>query len=266
MKKNSVTTKSTFAKKLLSLSQRYHTWEVWSDFIVMFAIALSNGFDKSNYDEREAMYMKIINKYTEAERMVFPELVAEVAIALTEEPEQDFLGNVYMELELGNHWIGQFFTPYNVCELMAEISTGTVVEQIQRNGYVTLNDCACGAGATLIAGVHSIKHALERNNSPLCWQNHVLITAQDIDFTTGLMCYIQLSLLGCAGYVKIGNTITDPMCDGDDISKYWFTPMYFSDVWQQRRIIHRISSLMNAHVSSCNTSNTADNTRYLKAV
>ena len=46
MKKNNATTKSIFAKKLLGLSQRYHTWEVWSDFIVMFAVALSNTVDR----------------------------------------------------------------------------------------------------------------------------------------------------------------------------------------------------------------------------
>lgn len=248
MKKNNATTKSTFAKKLLGLSQRYHTWEVWSDFIVMFAVALSNTVDRSHREAREAMYSKIISKYNKAERMVFPELVAEVVNALTDDPEQDFLGRVYMELELGNHWIGQFFTPYSVCELMAEISTGTVVDQIQRNGYVTLNDCACGAGATLIAGVHAIKHTLEKAKSLLNWQNHVLVTAQDIDFTTGMMCYIQLSLIGCAGYIKIGNTITDPMCDGDDLSKYWFTPMYFSDVWQYRRICHKMDSLIKRRI------------------
>lgn len=253
MKKNNATTKSTFAKKLLGLSQRYHTWEVWSDFIVMFAAALSNSVDRSHREEREAMYAKIISKYNEAERMVFPELVAEVVNALTDDPEQDFLGRAYMELELGNHWIGQFFTPYSVCELMAEISTGTVVEQINQSGYVTLNDCACGAGATLIAGVHAIRHTLEKAQSPLCWQNHVLVTAQDLDFTTGLMCYIQLSLIGCAGYIKIGNTLTDPMCGGDDLSKYWFTPMYFSDVWHYRRICHKMDSFINRRIEKSGT-------------
>lgn len=238
--------KSAFAKKLLSLSPRYHTWEVWSDFIVMFACAISNSVDKTHAEEREAMYMKIIEKYNEKERMVFPELVWEVASAIDKEPEQDFLGSVYMELELGNHWIGQFFTPYDVCRCMAEITTGNVVGQIEQRGYVEINDCACGAGATLIAGVHSIRHALEKAGSPLNWQNHVLVAAQDIDFTTGMMCYIQLSLLGCAGFIKIGNTLTDPMRGGDDSSKYWYTPMYFSDVWHYRRLFKSIDTLFSS--------------------
>ena len=70
------------------------------------------------------------------------------------------------------------------------------------------------------------------------FQNHVLVTAQDIDYTTALMCYIQLSLLGMAGYVKIGNSLTEPMSTNDATDNYWFTPMYFSDVWVFRRLFH----------------------------
>ena len=32
-----------------------------------------------------------------------------VVEALERNPEQDFLGELYMELELGNHWKGQVF-------------------------------------------------------------------------------------------------------------------------------------------------------------
>ena len=193
--------------------------------------------------EREAMYKRIIEKYEKTERMVFPELVEDVVNAFDADSEQDFLGSAYMELELGNHWIGQFFTPYDICRCMAEITTGDVVEQINRDGFVTLNDCACGAGATLIAAVNQIEKQLFEAKSPLRWQNHVLVTAQDLDFTTGMMCYIQLSLLGCAGYIKIGNTLTDPMHDGDDPTAYWYTPGYFSSVWQLRRIFRSMQDL-----------------------
>ena len=60
----------------------------------------------------------------------------------------------------------------------------------------------------------------------------------------GMMGYIQLSLLGAAGYVKIGNSLTDPMTAGDDSKNYWYTPMYFSDVWRYRRIFHSIDRLI----------------------
>lgn len=225
--------KRLFVKTFRQLTDAHPAWEIWSDFITMFADAISNSVDRAHYEVRESQYMKIISKYRKEEQAVFPELAAGVVNALENEPEQDFLGSVYMELELGNHWIGQFFTPYDVCRCMASVTTGNVLADVKANGYITLNDCACGAGATLIAGVHEIGRQLK--DAGYNWQNHVLVAAQDIDFTTGMMCYIQLSLLGCAGYVKIGNTLTDPMHEGDSKENYWYTPMYFSEVWTLRR-------------------------------
>ena len=216
-----------FIKIFNKLAYRFSPWEVWKDFIVMFACAISNSLDKTHYEEREALYLKTIQKYNKEERELFPQLAAETVIALEENQEQDFLGNIFMNLGLGNKSGGQFFTPYHICELMAKVTIGDILPQIKKNSYITVCDPCCGAGATLIAGIHEIRKQLE---GKLNYQNHVLVVAQDIDYTTALMCYIQLSLLGVAAYIKIGNTLTEPMCSDDTL------PMYFSDVWTLRRI------------------------------
>lgn len=44
-------------------------------------------------------------------------------------------------------------------------------------------------------------------------------------------------------YIKVGNALTEPMTSDDSMENYWFTPMYFSDVWQTRRMIHRFIDL-----------------------
>lgn len=235
-----------FTRKLLSLTGRRNAWEVWSDYVFMFAAALSNAVDKAHFAPHEEAYLRITGKYDKQEQMVFPELMAEHIAAVDANPEQDFLGSVYMELELGNHWIGQFFTPYDVCRCMASMATGDICDRVRERGWVTLNDCACGAGATLIAGVHEIGRRLSKMEPALNWQNHVLVSAQDLDLTTGLMCYIQLSLLGAAAYVKIGNSITDPMREGDDEKNYWYTPMYFSPVWTARRMWNGVDRILQA--------------------
>lgn len=227
-----------FAKKFRRLSERFSLWQVWSDFVAIFAIAISNAVDKTHFDKREKLYLEIINRYNEQEQMLFPELCGDVITALEINPAQDFLGTIFMELGLGNHWKGQFFTPYSVCQCMAAITLNNSVEQIQQKGYITVSDCACGAGATLIAAVNQIKSELTKAHSPLNWQDHVLVTAQDIDPITGMMCYIQLSLLGCSGYVKIGDSICDPMCAGDNKENYWFMPRCYRNVWHLRRIYH----------------------------
>ena len=190
------------------LSNRHRAWDAWRDFITMFACSLSNPLDKEH--------------------------PAQTVLALEENLEQDFLGSIFMSLNLGDGHNGQIFTPYHVCELMAEMTMDDVVKKVEQDGYISINDPCCGAGATLIAGIHAARKQLEKAN--LNYQNHLLVVAQDIDETVALMCYIQLSLLGVAGYVKVGNSLTEPMTDNDNKENYWFTPMYYSNVWVLRRI------------------------------
>lgn len=234
-KTSKVDPKKEFLRVFNQLANRHRSWDVWRDFIVMYACALSNPVDKEHYQEREALYLRLINKYNKQEQPLFSELAAHTVMALEENPEQDFLGSIYMSLNLGNQHNGQFFTPYHVCELMAEISMHDAVAQIEKDGYITINDPCCGAGATLIAGVHATRKRLEKVGYN--YQNHVLVVAQDIDQTVALMCYIQLSLLGVAGYVKVGNSLTDPMTKDDSKENYWFTPMYFFPTWSMRRLL-----------------------------
>lgn len=223
-----------FLKVFAQLTYRHRPWDVWKDFIVMFSCATSNVVDKSHYDKREVTYMETIKRYNKPEQLLFPKLTAETVMSLEYNPEQDFLGHIFMELNLGNDAGGQFFTPYHVCQCMAAIVIGNIQSEIKKKGYITIYDSCCGAGATLIAGLHEAKKELEKVG--LNFQNHVLFAAQDIDYTAALMCYIQLSLLGVAAYVKIGNTLTEPVCPTDTLDNYWFTPIYFSDIWTFRRM------------------------------
>lgn len=232
-----------FMKTFSQLTHRHRAWDIWRDFVTMFACSISNAVDKDHYDDREERYMKIIKKYDEEERNMFPELAAHTIMALEKNQEQDFLGSIFMALNLGNHSGGQFFTLYHVCELMARMTINyDTVQQVKEKGYITINDPCCGAGATLISGIHAARRQLEKEN--MNFQNHVLVVAQDIDEIVAMMCYIQLSLLGVAAYIKVGNTFTEPMGPNDSLGNYWFTPMYFSDIWVMRRKVHKVGESM----------------------
>lgn len=83
------------------------------------------------------------------------------------------------------------------------------------------------------------------------YQTSVLFVAQDIDYIVGCMCYIQLSLLGCPGYVAIANSLTHPCVgvDGNPLipihgENIWYTPMYFRDVWHYRRLWWTVDRLV----------------------
>ena len=49
-------------------SAGYRSFEVWNDFVVMAACALSNPVDKTHFEEREKRYLKIIRKYRKKEQ------------------------------------------------------------------------------------------------------------------------------------------------------------------------------------------------------
>lgn len=231
-----------FLRVFRQLTYRWRSWDIWTDFVTMIACTISNAVDTTHFDEREAAYLRAINKYNKDEQALFPELFAHLVMALEENPEQDFLGDIYTELGLNSKEHEQVFTPYNVAHMMAEITIGDVAKQVEEHGFVTIHDCCCGGGVTLIAAANVAKSRLEKVN--LNYQNHVLVTGQDIDYVVAMMCYIQTSLLGIAGYFKVGNALTDPMSDDDNLDNYWFTPMYFFPVWHLRRLWRRVDKLI----------------------
>ena len=221
------------------LAERYGRWEVWSDFITMSACSLC----LSERQKREQEYTSIVKRYRPEEVQRFVEMFALMVEALEINPNQDFLGDLFMRFDLGNTWKGQFFTPYNICKMMSQMTVGTVDRQIEEQGYISICDPACGAGATLIAAANTLKR------SKYNFQNHVLFVGQDVDRVVAQMCYIQLSLLGCAGYICVGNTITNPLTGPvlfpreNEGQEMWYMPMFQSDVWQWRKIFHSLGSM-----------------------
>lgn len=234
-------------KAFESLCGRHGRWEVWADWIVMCACSISNAVDRVHREKREETYLTLCKKYTGAEMQTMGEMFGMVVAALDENPDQDLLGEIFMTLGLGNEHNGQFFTPYDVCRAMSALTIGDIAAQVERQGWVSAADPACGAGALLVA------FANECRRQKVNYQQSVLCVAQDIDFTVGLMCYIQLSLLGCAGYVVIGDTLAHPSTAYDrrgliprDEGNVWYTPMYFHTIWQWRRALAQVDIMCKA--------------------
>lgn len=133
-----------FMAEFKKLLYRHQAWEVWSDFCALSACAIANAVDKRHYQTREKMYLDTIKRYNKQEQEVFPVLFAETVLELERNPDQDFLGKMFMQLELGNHWKGQFFTPYHVCHLMAKLNLDEQKENLERKGWISVGDCCCG--------------------------------------------------------------------------------------------------------------------------
>lgn len=214
----------------LSQSGKHRKWTVWSDFVAMTACTLSLA-DIERRGDRERIYLNTAKKYGKTEMEIFYSLFSDLVNAYESNQEQDLLGELFMRLELGNDYAGQFFTPYSICVAMAALSAGNLKAEIEKRGYISVNDPCCGAGALLIA------FANEAKRQGINYQRNIEFVAQDIDFTAAMMCYIQLSLLGCAGYVIVGNTLTTPPTEPLANQNVWYTPLYFLDEWHWRRTL-----------------------------
>jgi type I restriction-modification system DNA methylase subunit len=214
-------------KQLVSLlrenSNRHNLYDVFRDFAEMAALAISNSVDLLQRQPREARYLQLIERYRPEEQRRFPQMLGALTIALEAEPD-DILGQVFSELELTNAARGQFFTPYSLCALLGRIniSADQAREQIALRGFATMHEPACGAGAMVIA-VAGALHA-ERIN----YQQHLHVTAVDIDPRAVHMAYLQFSLLGIPAVVMLGNTLTM------EFTEQWHTPMHVTGLWPQK--------------------------------
>ncbi|MCR5791359.1 MAG: N-6 DNA methylase [Lachnospiraceae bacterium] len=234
-----------FLKLFKSLTYAQSSWQVWEDLMTVMACSISNAVDRraEHFEKREKEYERAIKDLGGVD--IPAQMFAIIVRELDDNPDQDFLGKLYMSLELGSHWHGQFFTPYHVCELMAKMQIGEECRGvIEQKGYISICDPCIGAGAMMIAAAEAFRQI--RVN----YQNCVVFAGQDLDPVVAKMAYIQLSLLGCPGYVTIGNSLTNPQTGhvlfpqetgGQDL---WLTPMFFSQVWEMLRTKELFLGLM----------------------
>ncbi len=225
-----------FLKLFDPLTYSRNAWQVWEDLMAVMACSIANAVDRTpeKFKSREEHYERAIKNLGGVD--VPAQLLGVITMALERNPDQDFLGKLYMNLNLGNHWRGQFFTPYDVCRMMAELNIGDGIQtEIEVKGYISICDPCIGAGAMLIAAANAMKRA------NVNYQTCAILVGQDIDRVVDMMAYIQLSLLGCAGYIIVGDSLKDPPTghvlfprdkDGQEV---WITPMFMHQTWEIRR-------------------------------
>lgn len=202
-------------KKLIEeTSRRHNTWQVFHDFVAMSAISIRNATDPRERDKYEQQYLDIVKRYDKEEVDRFPLMLAHLVGAL-EEDLSDVLGQLFSELELGNKWKGQFFTPDCVCRLMAKMTYGEdLKEKLKTQPYITVQEPAVGGGAMIIA------FAREMREQGFNYQKQLRVTAIDVDLRAVHMAYLQFSLFHIPAVVIHGDTIR--------LETYseWHTPAY----------------------------------------
>lgn len=211
--------RSRFIRVFKDTGRHLGRWEVFSDFLSLAASELDMA--RIRTPESIEHCRKICARYGASDIANMQEMFCMMVCAL-EAKFHDFLGAIFMELELGDSFRGQYFTPYSVQCLMARMLMPGVRDTIRREGIATVSDPACGAAGMLIAYAECL---LEADINP---SMHMFGSCIDIDPVAADMAFIQLSLLGIAAEVVTGNTLTM------QFRRVRYTPVYYLNDFEKR--------------------------------
>ncbi|KAB7835913.1 N-6 DNA methylase [Streptomyces mobaraensis] len=203
--------------------------EVFDNFVEMAALALRNAVDvrgSESWLAHEAQYLQVAGRYSRTELDCFAHALALVITEMERDP-CDVLGRLYMELELGNERLGQYYTPYDIALLMAEMQIGSIVDRVSTRGFADLYEPTCGAGAFIVAVSQAM---LGHGLNP---QTQLHVTAEDIAPQAMHMIYVHLSLLHIPAVVRRRDTLTLETFDT------WPTPAHVLGNWSQKTRVAR---------------------------
>lgn len=114
-------------------------------------------------------------------------------------------GNLFMSLTPKGGYRGQFFTPTEICDLMADIADpASAVPNTVCGAFgkrVLVGDCACGSGRNLLAAHAKFINAKVRKP---------YLVGEDIDYDCCLMTAVNMMAHGCFGEVICHDTLTQP--------------------------------------------------------
>lgn len=213
-----IPTVNSILKKIQQDSYAVSIYELLSDVFECGAISISNAFAFNK--EREEKYLKIMNKYNEKTRSRIRDIFTDIYFLLSAQIDlgfKDYLGELYMRSETSNGKAGQFFTPYDVSKLCAQISIGkTDIEKyIKEDKILTLNEPTCGAGGMVLAAVDVLYNEHHFN-----YARNLLVECSDIDMRCVHMTFLQLACAGVPAVIYHRDTITMKTWDR------WETPAY----------------------------------------
>jgi len=201
-----------------SLAPHKHRYDVFKDFVTMTACSLHNAICPNQ--AREDEYLAIINAYNKEDRMAFPKLMAKLVEILEPEP-RDILGPLYMELEISSKDQGQFFTPPELSDLMAQMTVAVKPSDFE-TGFINLSEPACGAGGMVL----SVVKMMTRNR--IIPSDNLWVQAIDIDRLAALMCFVQLSLWHVPAQIIVGDTLRWQH------REVWHTPAHYMGFWNAK--------------------------------
>ena len=212
----------SFRKNFDKLSMKYGNLLVFRDFMKMCAISIYNAFAQNQ--KMEKIYLATINSYEKEDQAIFPKMFGDlIKMYQTVDDIVDILGPFYEKEYLSDPYMGQFFTPSHIADLMAEINVGNkndIEKLIEDKGFISTCEPTCGSGVLIISFAKILK------SRGINYQQDLLVVANDLSEVCVYMTYIQLSLYGIPAIVHCGNALSLE-------TKFKMeTPFYFLQYWK----------------------------------
>jgi hypothetical protein len=189
-------------KLIGKLDREKNGYDLFRDFCELAYCAHAKlTVDAERGEMLEQRYMQIVGTYRNKDTVrAFPELLA-IAWRAIEQGDCDFLGSsAASPMGVLNAKIGQFFTPYSVSRLIAQMSLQDVGAIIEANGFVTIAEPACGAGGMMLAEADTLQ---QNGFDPSL---HMLVNAVDSPLCFHMTC-LQTTPCGIPALVELGDTL-----------------------------------------------------------
>lgn len=228
-------TVDSILKKMQRASVKTSLYELLSATIECGAIAISNQFDRVQAPQREEQYRQTMKRFDPDTRLLMRDVFADIYTLLVHMTNphvgfNDYLGELYMKSETSSSKSGQFFTPYSVSKMCAQvaINESKVNEAIAQDKILTLNEPTCGAGGMILAAADILYNQYHFNIA-----RNLLVVCSDIDIRCVYMTYLQLSLAGIPAIIYQQNTLTL------ETWQCWETPAYIMQYTRFRNVFRR---------------------------
>lgn len=206
--KTSTSLKADFCKLIRQIASYKDPHTVFRDFLESIFCALAKTSLPPTQAEQaqtlEDRYMRVVHSYKDLDDFrKFPELLSFVILGLQNQ-DCDFLGEVAGELGSLSKWGGQFFTPFALSQLIAQmnVSADSIATHVKDKGYFSVSEPAIGAGGMILALGKTFSEAgfdIEKT---------VYVEGWDVSETAFQMAYIQLSLANIPAKLIRGNSLS----------------------------------------------------------
>ena len=157
----------TLAHTLRQLAYGQHIFTIFRHFVELSALTLSNVADPINKAAREEQYLSIVNQYKPEEFQKFPPLLGMLAL----------------------------------CLAMAKMLVHDAKHLVEAQEFIRAHEPCVGSGAMVIALAQALR------DESINYQQHLHVTAIDLDIVAVHMAYVQCTLLHIPAMMLHGDTL-----------------------------------------------------------